>query len=394
MATRPPDSRRGSLPQLSCANQVADTARGTGQIVLVLQGGGALGAYQVGVYEAMAQAGLEPDWVIGTSIGAINAALIAGNPPSERLARLNQFWETVTLRGLAQLWPAAWPSAPVHAATVASSWTTWQTITGGLPGFFAPNPPAWINPYLPLPIGQLGYYSTADLRATLTPLIDPDLINQGHPRLSVGAVNVRTGAMRYFDSARDTLSLDPILASGALPPAFPPVQVGEDHYWDGGIYSNTPVEAVFDDHPRRNSLIFSVHLWSPQGPEPTTMDEVAERQKDIQYSSRIDSHIARQAQLHRLRHVVRALSDRLPDGLLALPEVQALADHGCGTVMHLIRLMAPRLAHEDRNKDIDFAADHIAARREAGFADMRRALDSQAWLDPVDPTAGLIVHDN
>ena len=363
----------------------AGPAAGGLQVVLVLQGGGALGAYQAGVYEALHEAGIEPDWVIGTSIGAINAALIAGNRPEHRIDRLRTFWQTVAHKGLPASWPA-WPGWP-------TAWTMLDAMTQGLPGFFAPNHLAWLHPQMPLDEDDAGYYRTAALRETLVPLMDTDLPSAGGPRLTVGAVNVRSGAMHYFDSRDETLSLRHVLASGALPPAFPPVRIGDELFWDGGIFSNTPVEAVFDDNPRRSSLVFAVQLWRSAGAPPRSMWQVAGRHKDIQYASRVDSHVARQAQIHRLRHIVRELAKELPAAALARPEVREMVGYGCGTVMHLMRLAVPPLPHEDLTRDMDFNAARIRARWDAGLADARRAVASKAWLEPVDGMQGLVVHD-
>lgn len=355
------------------------------QIVLVLQGGGALGAYQSGVYEAMREAGIEPDWVIGTSIGAVQAALIAGNEPTRRLDRLRQFWDTIAHKGLSSLWAAA-PGFPAAPSTV-------DTVARGLPGFFSPNLPAWLHPQWPLGEENTGYYRTDALRRTLDSLLDATRLAAGSPRLTVGAVNVRSGAMHYFDSRDHALGLDHVLASGALPPAFPPVRVGDELYWDGGIYSNTPVEAVFDDMPRRDSLIFAVQLWQPQGEPPQTMWQVGARQKEIQFASRVDSHVQRQAQLHRLRHIIRELAAELPRAARSRRDVQEMLGYGCGTVMHLMRFTAPRLPGEDQTKDLDFQPARIRTRWQAGLDDGRRLLARQPWLAPADPMEGLVVHD-
>lgn len=358
---------------------------GDRQVVLVLQGGGALGAYQAGVYEGLHEAGIEPDWVIGTSIGAINAALVAGNAPQHRLERLRAFWDMVAHKGLPALWPGL-PGLPTF-------WTTLSAINQGLPGFFAPNHRAWLSPHLALGEETSGYYETSRLRDTLAGLVDDHLLTACSPRLTVGAVNVKTGRMRYFDSRDEPLDLRHILASGALPPAFPAVRIGDELFWDGGIYSNTPVEAVFDDNPRRNSLVFAVQLWQPDGDAPQSMWQVSGRQKDIQFSSRVDSHVQRQAQIHQLRHIVRELTRQLPASALAQPDVRDMAGYGCGTVMHLMRLVAPRLADEDHTKDMDFNVARIQQRWQAGLNDARRTLARQAWLEPVGPMDGLVVHD-
>jgi len=384
MATR----RRRPPAVAMCASEPAKHANprvGKRQVVLVLQGGGALGAYQAGVYEGLHEACIEPDWVIGTSIGAANAALIVGNRPEHRLDRLRSFWSRLAHKGLPALWPGL-PGLPTF-------WTTLQAVSQGLPGFFAPNPRAWLGQHVALDEDDAGYYHTTDLRATLASLIDRGCLNAGSPRLTVGAVNVRSGAMRYFDSREEALDLQHILASGALPPAFPPVRVADDLYWDGGIYSNTPVEAVFDDEPRRDSLVFAVQLWRPQGEAPQTMWQVSGRQKDITYASRVDSHVGRQAQIHRLRHIVRELAKELPPAALRRADIGEMISYGCSTVIHFVRLIAPRLPDEDHTKDIDFNSARIAARWQAGLDDARRSLAQAAWLAPVDATQGLVLHD-
>ncbi|HVO87667.1 MAG TPA: patatin-like phospholipase family protein, partial [Casimicrobiaceae bacterium] len=351
-----------------------------GQVVLVLQGGGALGAYQVGVYQALQESGIEPDWVIGTSIGAINAALIAGNAPAERLARLRTFWERVEQGPAHDLLQVLTGLANVPA--------NFATLLGGNPAFFTPNPIAWLGSHVPLGVENAAYYSTAPLRETLADLIDLEHIAARHTRLTVGAVNVRSGEMRYFDSRDETLHLDHVLASGALPPAFPAVRIGGQPYWDGGIYSNTPIEAVLDDKPRRDSVIFTVHMWNPEGPEPETLWQVLGRQKDIQYASRARSHIARQKQIHHLRHVIRELAKKLPESVRDQADVRELASWGCGTTMHVARLVAPKLDGEDHMKDIDFTPNGIRARWQAGYADAVHMLALAPWRRPVDPMEG------
>jgi NTE family protein len=355
------------------------------QTVLVLQGGGALGAYQAGVYHALHEAGIEPDWIIGTSIGAINAALIAGNPKDARLPKLQEFW---SLMARSQHGPRApaWTGLPQTMAY-------WKTLMNGIPGFFEPNPMALWGLHFPLGADKAGFYSTAPLEETLAGLIDFSLLNRCTPRLTVGAARVRTSEMQYFDSREGEITLKHILASGALPPAFPPVRIGDELYWDGGILSNTPTEAIFDDNPRRNSLIFAVHMWNPQGPEPETMWDVLHRHKDIQYSSRVASHIARQRQVHGLRHVIRQLAALVPEQVRATPAVRELAAYGCATRMHVVRLLAPRLDDENHTKDIDFSPSGIRMRWQAGYNNTRDVLKSAPWEKEIDPGEAVILHE-
>jgi NTE family protein len=356
-----------------------------GQIVLVLQGGGALGSYQAGVYQALCEAGVEPDWIIGTSIGAINAALIAGNAPENRLVRLKEFWNRMEQN-------PAW-SFPDLFTGFNEKLAYWSAVTNGIPGFFTPNPLAHAGDNYPLGADRAGYYSTAPLERTLSELVDFDLVNRCTPRLTVGAAHVRTSQMRYFDSRDSQLSLKHIMASGALPPAFPAVRIDGELYWDGGILSNTPTEAVFDDCPRKDSLIFAVHLWNPSGSEPTTMAEVLNRHKDVQYSSRIASHIARQQQAHQLRHVINQLAARLPEAERNTDAVRELASYGCPTRMHVVRLLAPQLERENHTKDIDFSRSGIMQRWDAGYAHTRAVLDRSPWIGEFDPLSGVILHE-
>ncbi len=371
------------LTPLQAVNHIRNA--GNGRVVLVLQGGGALGAYQCGVYEALHEAGVEPDWIIGTSIGAINAALIAGNRVEDRLAKLKEFWKRVEK---ADYWGAfpAWAGA-------AEALASWMTLTKGISGFFEPHTRAFFGAHVPLGADHAGYYSTEPLRRTLEDLADFSLINAGHPRLTVGAAHVRSSMMRYFDSQEMEIGPAHIMASGALPPAFPAVRIDGELYWDGGILSNTPTERIFDETPRRNSLIFAVHLWHPTGEEPQTIWEVLNRHKDIQYSSRIASHIVRQRETHKLRHVITNLLEFVPEKEKNDPLYKELAGYRCDTRMHVVRLLSPRLDNENHTKDIDFTPAGIGRRWEAGIADTRRALERQAWIGEWGLLDGVILHE-
>jgi NTE family protein len=356
-----------------------------GQIVLVLQGGGALGSYQAGVYQALHEAGIEPDWVIGTSIGAINASLIAGNAPENRLARLKEFWKRME-----QI--PAW-NLRTGVPGFDDKLAYWSTVTNGIAGFFRPNLAAHAGESYPLGADRAGYYSTAPLENTLRELVDFGLANRGTPRLTVGAAHVGSSQMRYFDSRNSELTVKHVMASGALPPAFPAVRIDGELYWDGGILSNSPTEAVFDDNPRRDSLIFSVHLWNPVGAEPATMGEVLNRHKDVMYSSRIASQIERQQQAHRLRHVINQLAARLPESEHSDAAVRDLISYGCSTRMHVVRLLAPQLDRETHTKDVDFSPSGIMQRWDAGYAHTRSVLARAPWTGEFDPLSGVVLHD-
>ncbi|MCW5745299.1 MAG: patatin-like phospholipase family protein [Alphaproteobacteria bacterium] len=372
-------------PANTDAQQSAASPAGRQQIVLVFQGGGALGAYQAGVYQALHEAGIEPDWIVGTSIGAINAGLIAGNEVQDRIPRLEEFWRRMQDRAFWQSL-SAWP-------TMARSLAYWKTLGAGIAGFFEPNPLAFFSPHLSLGADGAGYYSTAPLQKTLEELVNFPLINRCKPRLTVGAAHVRTSQMKYFDSRDMEIGVRHIMASGALPPAFPAVRIDGELYWDGGILSNTPTEVVFDDNPRRSSLIFAVHMWNPAGPEPQTIWDVLHRQKDIQYSSRVANHIMRQLYTHRLRHVINQLVSYIPDDVRRSDVVRDLAEYGCLTRMHVVRLLAPRVDSEDHTKDVDFSPSGIRSRWESGYTNARRAISETPWQREFGALDGVVLHE-
>ena len=301
------------------------------KVGLVLQGGGALGSYQAGVYEALASSEYLPDWVAGISIGAINAAIIAGNAPERRVDRLRSFWEEITASS--EFWPSAL-NGPLAAWQQKTS--ALATLIFGQPGFFAPRAPLdWF------PLGSVvSYYHTSALRRTLERLIDFDRINHSAElRLSVGAVNVRTGQFSYFDSDKITIRPEHVMASGALPPAFPPIEVDGEYYWDGGLFSNTPLQYVLDYYPRRSRLLFQVDVFQAEGPLPSNLDEVHERDKDIRYSSRtmVSTHAFRDK--HEVRHAINELHKLLPPDLANTEQAKRLYEHGCVTEMDIVQLI-------------------------------------------------------
>ncbi len=366
------------------ANSTSTHGAPPSRVVLVMQGGGALGAFQAGVYEAMHLAGIEPDWVVGTSIGAINAAIIAGNKPEHRLDRLHEFWDLVS-----------------SAATSSSLWNTFGTlnlvhnlvtVTNGIPGFFKPNSNAFLGTNNRVGVTQASFYSTDPLRQTLENLVNFNRICAKATRLTLGAVNARSGEMHYFDNRDTPLTLEHVMASGALPPAFPAVMIDDEPYWDGGIYSNTPMEVVMDDNPRQDSVIFAAQLWQQEGAVPETIAQVSSRLKDIQYASRAESHTARQQQIHHLRHIVRELGRLLPAAVRSTPEAKELLGWGCASVMHVLPMQAPALEGEDYTKDIDFTPAGIRARWKAGGEFAKRHIDAAPWNDPFDPMLGIVVH--
>ncbi|WP_144137686.1 patatin-like phospholipase family protein [Paraburkholderia sp. BCC1884] len=369
-------------PHTHPASQPDDVPGIPGQIVLVLQGGGALGAYQAGVYEALHDAGVEPQWVIGTSIGAINGAIIAGNRPANRMARLTQFWNGVARHGSAA---ASWlPGLENWLRDV-------STVTQGVPSFFTPQLASWTSMHAQVRPEEAAFYSTGPLRETLLSLVDFDYLNEKKTRLTVGTVNVQSGRMRYFTNRDAAMEVDHVMASAAFPPGFPSVQLEGESYWDGGIYSNTPLEAVLDDRPRRDSVIFSVQLWPSSGPQPESILQVMSRQRDIQYSSRAESHLDRQKQIHRLRHVIRELGQYVSEEHREAPAVQELLAWGCGTTMQVLELDAPAFDNDDLNRDIDFSASGIKRRWLAGYEDTARLLKLAPWRGTPDPMEGISV---
>ena len=352
----------------------------------MFQGGGALGAYQGGVYQALHHAGIEPQWVIGTSIGAINGAIIAGNDVDQRLDRLREFWDRMERT-------AFWGSGP-FALMGGNAAAQMMTIFNGISGYFAPNRALAWGLHGSVGVERAGFYTIEALHETLSGLVDLERINSGQPRLTVGAVNVRSGKMHYFDSRHTPITIKHVLASGALPPAFPAIRIDGDPYWDGGIYSNTPIETVFDDNPRRDSVVFTVQMWHTAGPEPNSLWQVFNRQKDIQFASRVDSHIVRQEHIHQLRHIVRELVRLMPESQRETPEVKEMAGYGCGTFMHIVRLKAPRLDREDHLRDIDFSSDGIQMRWQAGYANTMRELERRPWETPIDPMMGVAIYNS
>ncbi len=288
------------------------------KFVLVLQGGGALGAYQGGVYEALAEAGLVPDWVAGISIGAINSAIIAGNPPERRIPRLRQFWDMVSSQLILQ--PL---SHDDHSRKLFNEASAALVAAVGVPGFFEPRfPPAVVMP--PGSPAAISVYDTAPLLATLEQLVDFDLLNSGKVRLSVGAVQVATGNMRFFDTAREEIRPEHIMASGALPPGFPPVIIDGEPYWDGGLVSNTPLQFVLDGTGHREDMcVFQIDLFSAKGPLPTTLFDIAQREKDIRYSSRTRLNTDIFRNLQTIRRAIRRLDEKLPDGTQGYARLEA-----------------------------------------------------------------------
>jgi NTE family protein len=344
-------------------------------VALVLQGGGALGAYQAGVYGALSEAGIHPDWIAGISIGAINAAIIAGNPPNSRVDRLRELWTQVTADGL---WPFLGEANLGLARGDASrnflsQMSATMALANGASGFFAARP---VTPWLQ-PGGTIeatSFYDTKDLKRTLEHLVDFDRLNAGITRFSVGSVNVRTGNFVYFDSTTHTIRPEHVMASGALPPGFPAIEIEGEHYWDGGLVSNTPLQWVVEQEPRRDTLAFQVDLWSARGEFPRNMLEVMTREKEIRYSSRTRAGTDRFKHVQRLRGAAAGLLEKLPDDLKNSPEAQFLRPAVDRKVYNIVQLIYRAKKYEGYSKDYEFSRAGMEEHWRAGYQDARRTL--------------------
>lgn len=362
------------------------------QRVLVLQGGGALGSYQAGAYQALCHYGVEPDWVAGISIGAVNAAIIAGNEPGMRVPRLKEFWEMVSA-------PVPWNPVGTgdHGRSLFSETSAALIATFGVPGFFIPRiPPAplWPNGS---PESQ-SYYDTAPLKKTLERLVDFDLINDLKCRLSVGAVGVTTGNFRYFDNfefSKSGKKIGPehIMASGALPPGFPSVVVDGEHYWDGGIASNTPLDYVLDAEVDRDLLIFQVDLFSARGPLPMTLLEAAEREKDIRFSSRTRMNTDKNRLVHNTRKAMRELMDKLPDDLKNDPSVEILCKAAKENTVTVVHLIYRSKNYENSSKDYDFSRVGMVEHWDAGVRDVHLSMRRKDWLEQPQSGETMMTYD-
>jgi NTE family protein len=351
-------------------------------VALVLQGGGALGAYQAGVYEALSEAGIHPNWISGVSIGAINAAILAGNPPDTRIDRLRDFWTQVTADG-------PWPGAGDACFSLAKGDAMRQLINqmsanfatvGGARGFFGPRPiPPWFQP--PGTIEATSFYDTNDLKRTLERLVDFDRINSGEIRFSVGAVNVMTGNFVYFDTTTHTIRPDHIMASGALPPGFPAIEIDGEQYWDGALVSNTPLQWVVDAEPRRDTLAFQVDLWSARGEFPRDIFEVTTREKEIRYSSRTRAGTDQFKYEQKLRHTLAGLLEKLPEDLKKSAEARLLNSVAERKVYNIVHLIYRAKNYEGHSKDYEFSRLSMREHWRAGYCDARRTLRHREVLE-------------
>jgi NTE family protein len=357
------------------------------KIALVLQGGGALGAYQAGVYQALHEAEIEPNFVSGVSIGGINAAIIAGNSRRKRLERLRAFWEMITDR---KIW-AYTPDGDVFrkARNAASSW---MTMTMGQPGFFKPRDS---SPWLSFPGAQAAtsFYDSEPLRETLLELVDFSMINDKAMGYACGAVNVLTGNFIYFDNSREEIGPEHVLASGALPPALPMVKIGTDHYWDGGIVSNTPLQHLLDQEKLVNMLVFQVDLFSARGVLPRDIQEVLARHKDIMYSSRTRYNTDVYRRIHTWKTRLRDTLNKLPEDQLSDAERKLKAELNDLPDITILHLIYQQKAYEGHSKDYDFSGTSMREHWQSGYEDTKRTLKRRDWLAMPAEGSGILVHD-
>jgi len=364
-------------------------------IALLLQGGGALGAYQGGVYEALAEADIHPDWIAGISIGAINAAIIAGNPPHARVGRLREFWTHVTTGA-----PWDWFGAPLGdwgrndtTRDLLNQLSANVAMAFGAPGFFASRAVApWLKPGGTF--AATSFYDTGDLRRTLERLVDFDRLNAGITRFSAGAVNVRTGNFTSFDTVTHEITPEHVMASGALPPGFPAIEIDGEQYWDGGLVSNTPLQWVIESDPRRqDTLAFQVDLWSSQGAVPRNLAEVATRHKEIQFSSRTRASTAHFKNVHRVQRALATLLHRLPADDNENEDLQILRSVASDKVYNIIHLIYRAQNYEGHSKDYEFSRLSMQDHWRAGYNDAVRTLSHPEVLTRPTSLDGVFTFD-
>jgi NTE family protein len=362
------------------------------QTVLLLQGGGALGSYQAGVYQALAEANLHPDWVAGISIGAVNAALIAGNPPEKRVERLREFWEAISTSPLGIPYFASIAIPDDGARSVVNQARALGILLFGAPDFFTPRFP----PPMPWDVKRadaVSYYDVAPLKATLERLVDFDRLNAGDTRLSVEAVNVRTGNYTYFDTTTHRITPAHIIASGSLPPGFPATEIDGEYFWDGGIVSNTPLEWVLESRPRRDTLAFQIDLWSAGGELPHNLADADVRAKEIRFSSRTRASTDRYKYAQKLRTAFATLLERLPDELRGLPEAGLLAAEASQKVCNIVHLIYRAKKYEGTAKDYEFSRRTMEEHWLAGYRDAANSLAHREIFEPPDRLEGVRTFD-
>ncbi len=363
------------------------------RIALLLQGGGALGAYQAGVYQALAEANLHPDWVAGISIGAINSAIIAGNPPERRVERLREFWETVSKSPLGIPYFKTIEIPNEMARRFCNQARAMNILLFGAPHFFTPRLPPATAFLGPAATETISYYDTAPLRETLGRLVDFDRINAGEMRFSVGAVNIRTGNFAYFDTETDRIRLAHVIASGSLPPGFPATEIDGEYYWDGGLVSNTPLQWVLNNRPRRDTLAFQVDLWSARGELPRDMAEAEVRHKEIVYSSRTRAATDQYKEAQKLRVAITNVIKRLPAELRNDPDVQALEKETDEKVCNIVHLIYRARSYEGVAKDYEFSRRTMEEHWQSGYDHAVRSLHHPEVMQLPDRREGVRTFD-
>ena len=357
------------------------------RIALVLQGGGALGAYQAGVYQALHEANIEPDWLSGVSIGAINSAIIAGNSKRRRLERLRAFWERITER---KIWSYT-PDGDVFRQA-RNAMSSWMTMLQGQPGFFSPRSPGPWQSFAGA-MSATSYYDNAPLRETLEDLVDFSMINEKNVRFSVGAVDVLSGNFTYFDNKTETIGPEHVMASGALPPALPMVKIGTDYFWDGGIVSNTPLQHILEQDDHINTLIFQVDLFSARGTLPRDIQDVMSRHKDIMYSSRTRYNTDLFRRIHSWKKRLFDALAKLSDEQLSETEKALKAQLADLPEITILQLIYQQKAYEGHAKDYEFSGTSMREHWQSGYEDTKRTLNHRDWLRMPMEGAGIVVHD-
>lgn len=353
----------------------------------VFQGGGALGAYQVGIFQALQEHGCEPNWVIGTSIGAINASIIAGNKPKDRISKLKEFWDNIATN----LLPGFEPQDEITRRWynyISAQMSMWF----GQPGFFEPRQ---INPVFSIngTPDTISFYLTEPLRKTLERLVDFDLINNGKTRLTLGAVEVCTGKSVNFDNTQHKIGPEHVIASGALPPGFPAIKIGDEFYWDGGVVSNTPLNTLLHDSNCENTICFMANLFDSYGLSPSTLDDVIKRHKDINYSSQYRQLIQSYCEMYHMRSAIHYLHERISDELREDPKVKKLLSLGRCAMIHFVRFLYTANPAELSSKDYEFSKLSITERMACGYRDGMTAVEKSPWLEPISPEVGVAVHE-
>jgi NTE family protein len=358
------------------------------RIVYALQGGGALGSYQVGVYQGLAENGYVPDWIIGTSIGAINASIIAGNEPQDRMIKLHEFWSRITCDYL----PGYTPNT--KSEHKAYNWLSAQmSIIFGVPGFFSPRVNNPLFELFSTP-DRISFYTITPLRETLQELINFDLINTAKIRLTLGAVEVKRGVTTYFDNSKQKITVDHILASCALPPGLPAIKINNKYYWDGGVLSNAPTDVLLRETSNVNTLCFLAHMFDSYGLNPKNLDDVIKRHKDIIYSSHYRTHAEVYQEIHHLRYMINKLYRKLPEDLKANPFFKKIHQDNANTAnIHFVRFLYMAPDYELSSKDYEFSKISMHERFNAGYKDAINAIKESPWINRLTDEVGIEIHE-